>query len=88
MFDINDKIIKQVGHRGALALQMALLLGTVILCGIVGFGAGTGLAPKPTTKTTMTTTAVSTTTTTWASNVQSILVVNSPTWQLDINPTP
>ena len=86
---INEKLIRQVGHRGAMAVRIALLLGTMVVCFFVGYNAGgtsttttggTGTTVAPTT-----TTTVAPTTTTWASDVQSILVVHSPTWELDLD---
>ena len=84
---INEKLIRQVGHRGAMAVRIALLLGTMVVCFFVGYNAGgttTGGTGTTTVATTATTT-VAPTTTTWASYVQSILVVHSPTWEYDLD---
>ena len=84
---INEKLIRQVGHRGAMAVRIALLLGTMVVCFFVGYNAGgttTGGTGTTTVATTATTT-VAPTTTKWASYVQSILVVHSPTWEYDLD---
>jgi hypothetical protein len=80
MFDINEKLQRHLGPRGALALKITLLLGTLVLCGLVGHTVGVDsvetVAATTTTAATATTT-VRTTTTTWSSDYQSILVVNA-----------
>lgn len=67
-----------------MAVRIALLLGTMVVCFFVGYNAG-GTSTTTTVATTATTTTVAPTTTTWASGVQSILVVHSPTWEFDLD---
>ena len=83
---INEKLIRQVGHRGAMAVRIALLLGTMAVCFFVGYStAPGGTSTTTTTVATTATTTVAPTTTKWASYVQSILVVHSPTWEYDLD---
>jgi len=82
---INEKLIRQVGHRGAMAVRIALLLGTMVVCFFVGYNAGgttTGGTGTTTVATTATTTVAPTTTTCWLCN---ILVVHSPIWEYDLD---